>query len=259
MSTQILCILPLFPVFSSPQAFYAQFGRLPKLEDLTDVYNIPDKTDSAYQGKIDVLLWYVDIYLVAVAGLALYGKVDRCYKIMSQAADLQNKKLKVPMVPVEAEAFGWLVFKNCEEKWQVIVPKKAKNARWSIPKFSKNDSSTHQYHNTKWTDPKTGKDQGGGWDTSAYPVSSYIQTVQKIREDDKKNGFPVQKMCLAMICDKHGITDEQRPKKRRRRVDKKPKLAPAQEMNFVLQVKDEFDDTAVDVKVGVDGTERGNL
>ena len=62
-----------------------------------------------------------------------------------------------------------------------------------------------------------------------------------------------------MIREKHGITAEERPKKRRRRGDKKPNLAPAQEMNFVLQVKDEFDDTAVDVNVGVDGTERGNL
>ena len=224
------------------------------------MYNIPDKTDPTYQHKIEKLLWYVDIYLPATAGLGICGKVDRSYKTMGEAVELPNKT-RVPMVPVEAEAFGWLMLENCQEKWKLIVPMKAKNPRWSIPQFSKDDSSTHQYHNTKWTDPKTGKDQGGGWDTSAYPVfSSYIQTIQKIREDDKKNGFPVQKMCLAMIREKHGITAEERPKKRRRRGDKKPKLAPAQEMNFVLQVKDEFDDTAVDVKVGVvDGTERGNL
>ena len=109
------------------------------------MYNIPDKTDPTYQGKIEVLLWYADIYLLAAAGLTLYGKYNCCYKMMSEAVDLPNKKHRVPMVPVEAEAFGWLMFENCQEKWKVIVPMKAKNPRWSIPQFSKDDSSsTHQ-------------------------------------------------------------------------------------------------------------------
>ena len=137
---------------------------------------------------------------------------------------------------------------------------KARNSKWNIPQYSKDNTSTHQYHATKWTDAKTGKDQGGGWDTSAYPVfASYIKTIQAIREADKKKGFPVQKMCLELIQEKHGITAEAERPKKRKRGGKKPKLAPVFEA-FNLQVKDEFADD-IDVKVRVDeqGIERGDM
>ncbi len=232
---------------------------MPKLEDFTDVYNIPDKKDPAYRGKIDVLVWYIDNYVVACAGLNLCNTHTRRYQMMSDPVTLPNDK-KVPMVPVEAEAFGWLMFQNCEAKWSKIVPLKITDPNFKIPPFSKDDTSTHQYHDTKWTDAKTGKDQGGGWDTSAYPVfASYIKTIQAIREADKKKGFPVQKMCLELIQEKYGITAEAERPKKRKRGGKKPKLAPVFEA-FNLQVKDEFADD-IDVKVRVDeqGIERGDM
>ncbi len=234
---------------------------MPTLEDFTDVYNIPEKTDPAYQGKIDVLFWYIDTYLVACAGLYLCSVYNRRYMKMSEAVSLPNGD-RVPVVPVEAEAFGWLMFQNCEAKWGTIVPLKVTDPNFKIPPYSKDNISTHQYHDTKWTDAKTGKDQGGGWDTSAYPVfGSYIETIQAIREADKKKGYPMQKMCLALIQEKHGVTaEDERPKKRRRGGKKKPKLAPAFDTTFNLQVKDEFADD-IDVKVQVDGqgNERGNI
>ncbi len=234
---------------------------MPTLEDFTDVYNIPKKTDPAYQGKIDVLFWYIDTYLVACAGLYLCSAYNRRYMKMSEAVVLPNGD-RVPVVPVEAEAFGWLMLQNCQAKWGTIVPLKVTDPNFKIPPYSKDNISTHQYHDTKWTDAKTGKDQGGGWDTSAYPVfGSYIKTIQAIREADKKKGYPMQKMCLALIQEKHGVTaEDERPKKRRRGGKKKPKLAPAFDTTFNLQVKDEFADD-IDVKVQVDGqgNERGNI
>ena len=162
------------------------------------------------------------------------------------------------MVPVEAEAFGWLMWENCLEKWTIIVPKRAKNPNWKIPQYSKHDeSTTHQYHKTKWTDAKTGNHQGGDWDPASYRVmSSYTTTIQGLHEADKKNRHPIQKMCLSLLQEKYHVT-EKPPAKKRRRGDKKQKLAPVDETNVVLQVKDEFDDMEVEVRVDDQGMKRG--
>ena len=231
---------------------------MPTLEDFTDVYNIPEKEDPSYQGKMDVLLWYIDVYLVACVGQTLYNNTNRFYLLMSSPVVLPNEEDRVPMVPVEAEAFGWLMLENCLEKWMIIVPTKAKNPNWKIPQYSKNDESTHKYYKTKWTDAKTGKDQGGGWDPASYRVlASYMTTIQNMREADKKNGHPIQKMCLSLLQEKYGVT-EKPPAKKRRRGDKKQKLAPVDETNFVLQVKDEFDDhMEVEVRVDDQGMKHG--
>ena len=64
---------------------------MPTVEDFTDVYNIPDKEDPSYQGKMDVLLWYIDVYLVACVGQNLYNTTNCFYLLMSSPVLLASK------------------------------------------------------------------------------------------------------------------------------------------------------------------------
>ena len=69
---------------------------------------------------------------------------------------------KVPHITQESEAFGLLTIKNAYKKWEAVIPKKIEDSDWVVPKYDKDDVSTHRYHDTLWSDGRNGQVKGGG-------------------------------------------------------------------------------------------------
>ena len=187
------------------------------LEDMKTVYDLPPDDDPKYDEKKRILLWYFDIYLPAATGKEAYGPTVRYYKRSTKGCKVAGEGMAV--IPQEVEAFGLLLFENCLPKWKHICPKKAEDPTWSVSQLDRNDKANEKYHETKWTDGKTGQVQGGGWSQEGYDAfNSYIMHISKIREEDKKNQWAVHELALQLMRDEHGITDTKKsaPKKRKK-------------------------------------------
>lgn len=111
-------------------------------------------------------LWYVDVWLPAVADYTCYNPDIRWYQKMYEPITVKGDQYAA--VSIQSESFGWLLYENCYEKWLHIVPQKAKDRKWKAPKYNKDDEDTHKYHLCKWSDCRTGQVKGGGWKPGAY-------------------------------------------------------------------------------------------
>lgn len=221
---------------------------MPTVDDLKTVYNLPPSTDDTYEEKKAVLLWYFDVYLPAAAGNDVYGPTVRYYKRSTKAIKVGGKVM--PVITLQVEAFGLLVFENCLPKWTHICPKKAQDGGWSIPTRSKNKPENEKYWVTKWTDGKTGQIQGGGWTQDGYDeFSAYVKHVSEVRSKDKEHGWAVHELALQLMREEHGITETNlaAPKKRKR--GGKVALAPLKEIGPSWEMPDVEDTFSVGSEV----------
>ena len=79
-----------------------------------------------------------------------------------------NERLRGPMVTISSEAFALVLVKNCWDKWTHIIPKKAENSRWEIPKYDAKKEETHKCHSALWSDGRNGQKKGQGWTSEGY-------------------------------------------------------------------------------------------
>ena len=186
---------------------------------MKNVHDLPPDTDAKYEEKKAILLWYYDVYLPAAAGKEAYGPTVRYYKRSTKACKVGG--IRMPIIPLEVEAFGLLVFQNCFPKWQHMCPMEAKDSSWKVTKLDKNDKANAKYFVTEWTDGKTGQIQGGGWTQEGYNAfSDLISHVDKGRAADKANKWAVHELALELMRNEHGITDTSPPSKKRKRSGK---------------------------------------
>jgi hypothetical protein len=127
--------------------------------DVADEQTPADREDAtagaAYSHKINVLTWYIDHYLPNVAGIEYFRLHIRPFKFMTDLGAIVEGKNKV-FVTITSEAFGLLVFENCRNKWLADLEyKKIHGARANVPKYVKDDPSTHKYVN-KWSSSNAG-------------------------------------------------------------------------------------------------------
>ena len=209
------------------------------------MYELPeDENSDRYQMKKEILLWYFDEYLVACTGKKLYGPETRYYNRATKTIQRDGKNALI--VPLKAEALGQAMFENCEDKWKEICPHKAKNPKWKIPNYSSKDPSTHKYHKTKWSNPATAKERGGGWTDEGYAAfNTYMKKIQQIRKRDKEDGWRMYNLGLEMMRDKHGITansptEEVAAKSKKKKGNKKRKVAALEAGINCEEVEDEF-------------------
>lgn len=162
--------------------------------------------------KKDLYLWYFDRYLPIAAGRDYYNKDHRHYKLLTDKTPACGKM--VPCVSKTSEAFGLVMLDNCRNKW-INVFKWKDDKKGAIPTKGE-DSKQFQ---AKYTNSKGGQVKFGGWSDLGYEAfESYKKTVAKVRETDKKEGNPAQKLALKLMKIHHGIDlDQTVPKKKRKR------------------------------------------
>ena len=87
-------------------------------------------TRITYKEKLALLLWYVDVYLPAVAG-DNYGCHRRQYKMAIERIEIRGKQRV--LVESMIEAYGWLLLDNCYSKWKAYFEAYSANSKFKIP------------------------------------------------------------------------------------------------------------------------------
>ena len=117
------------------------------------------------QRKEAILLFYVDAFLAAAAGLEHWGPERRHKHLITDMIEVEmdpSGKAKV-MVTVTSEAFGLVVYENCRDLWIATWKYKAQFGKGAkIPKYDKNNKDTHPFK-TKFTNSHCGQVLCGGW------------------------------------------------------------------------------------------------
>ena len=161
------------------------------------------KTDKAnYDNKTKMLSWYASEYLPMAVGVDTWGPTQKCNKLMTDKVMLQEDNSGKPkvLVPVTSEAFGQVMFKNCRKKWIAVWKyKRAHGVKAKLPKYDKEDQTTHDYEGL-WSNPRSGQVEGGGWHSDGLEyLNERMQVISAMREADKENDYVKMKLARALI------------------------------------------------------------
>ena len=84
-----------------------------------------------------------------------------------------------------------------------ILPRRIKDDKWKLPKWSRTDASTHKHHVTKWSDSRNGQVKDGGWGPGAFSaMNEHIQFIAKRRVDDHESGVKNTTLPLNLCAEK---------------------------------------------------------
>ena len=158
----------------------------------------------------------------AMVGNAYWGAEDKKYHHMLDKMDVGGKM--VARCPAKSEAMGRVIYSNCHEKWEIIILQMAHDSDWRVPTYSKNDSDTHKWHKTKWSEAHSGKVEGAGWQPGAYTAfNEAVKDIINFRAEDKKQGFKMIKFCKKVVRAKYKVVEKVATGKRKRKSDKPEK------------------------------------
>ena len=175
---------------------------------------------SDFTAEEQLLLWHTDEFLPYAAGHEHFGPTIRQYQMAVDKKTLQDgTQDPLPNVTIPCEAFALTMYENCLDKWEAIFQCRDLNG-WGkgteLPKYDKNDPTHHKLHKNQWSDSKKGK--GSGWDPKAGQVfKQCCKHIQKMRKDDRENGWKKCNNALQLVCAHHNVTEETYSKKRRRK------------------------------------------
>ena len=204
---------------------------MPPIEYFNAPYTVPESTASDAKLRKDFAVWYWSTFLPAAAGVEFYPKELVNYRMpihpLKMVPGFEKTDLKGTMVTLSSEAFGLVLVKNCWDKWTEIVPEKARDDKWPIPKWNKEDDTTHKYHCTLWSDGRNGQKKGQGWTPEGYEaLNKAMEDMQKFRTQQKTAKWAQYKAVLKLVRTKNEIPageKEPQPKgKKRKRVAAAP-------------------------------------
>ena len=225
---------------------------MPPAEYFNAPYTIPNASAADAKLRTDFIVWYWCNFLPAAAGVEFYPKDLVNYRLPIQPLKMvpgfEKTQIKGPMLTVSCEAFGLVLVRNCWDKWVEIVPQKAKDDKWPIPKFNKDDEDSHKYHKTLWSDGRNGQKKGQGWTPEGYEaLNAQMDTLQKFRAQQKQARWAQLKAVLRLVRTANKIPDEEKDppskgKKRKRSTDPLPVYA-----KITIEEEDDEWDEAEDV------------
>lgn len=198
-------------------------GHLPTVEEIETVWDLPErpippvrgpiadleeaqaqyKADlEVFKSKEKILTWYATDYLSMAVGVESWGNPQKCTSLMTDLAMVQEDvsgKEKV-LVPVTSEAFGQVMYKNCRRKWIAVWNyRKTHGPKAKIPKYSKEDQSTHKFEGL-WSNPRSGQVEGGGWNSDGLEyLMARMEAIKDVREADKVNDYAKMKHVRSLI------------------------------------------------------------
>lgn len=201
---------------------------MPTIAEIESVWDVPlllsdtasEQEKAYFTKKVRILTWWVDDFLEKVVGLEYWGPDKRPFHLMTDKVTLENidylGQNKV-LVSITSEAFAYVVYKNCRDKWiadfgyikSAGTTKSGKKP--TVPKFNKDDPDTHKHQNL-WSNSRTGAVAGGGWheDAMIY-LNEMIEKVQKFREVQATDGNELYLMAQNLIkaANEINLTDGQ--------------------------------------------------
>ena len=190
------------------------------MEEIKDVWNLPDKSDKTYAYKLELLVWYVGKLLPYCVGNEWLPTSHLHYKTIVDPVQVEigNKDAKkVPAASATSEAMAWVIYENCFDKWVLICNERSKDHTWKVPKYNKSNRETHKWHKTKWSDPNGGKAALAGWKPAAHgALKEAKRAIMTIRRNDAENKFQLMKLVLRTIREQEGITATEPGNKRKR-------------------------------------------
>ena len=195
-------------------------GKLPTVEDIETIWELPEKPTEPVPGnneadfeaamanykvdfeffnkKMKLLTWCATDYLSMAVGVETWGLTQKCTKLLTDKVKLEddNSGKEKVLVTVTSEAFGQVMFKNCRKKWLAVWKyKKAHGAKAKVPKYDKDDITTHDYEGL-WSNPRSGQVEGGGWNMDGLQcLMDRMQAISAVRAADQENGYA--KMIIA--------------------------------------------------------------
>jgi hypothetical protein len=182
------------------------------------VYRLPREDDKDVEKRTEFLVFYMDDWLVRVAGHENYKPEIRHYRMPVQTMEVAGETKKAQHISKESEGHGIVILKNCYSKWKVTIPQKLANSEWKVPEYNALDPNTHKYHQTRWSDGRNGQVKGGGWAPEAYDeLSTQISRINAFRKEDKSNGWIVHRKMLEILRKANNVTEKEPTRKRKRR------------------------------------------
>ena len=163
------------------------------------------------QGCIDLLIWYWEEWLPAVAGVEFWGVNTRLEKLPVDKILLGEKK--IVLINGATEGFGLLQYENSRDRWLQTFEWKDHNKGKRPPQYNRKKPETHIFK-SKWSDDQQGK--GSGWANEAYEVFVRRQNeIKAFRAEEAKNGNPRMKFARKLVCEKNNVGVDATPKPRR--------------------------------------------
>lgn len=163
-----------------------------------------------YEHALTKLTWYLNSYLPNTVGLQFWGPNIRPFCLMTDTKVVEGDpsgKKKV-LVTKTSEAFAHLLWANSRDKWLADFILKAANKKAKIPKYNKDNPSTHKHQN-KWSNSRTGQIQGGGWNKEALIFfNESIDKISEWREAQEQLGYPCYRMGRELIKAAEGVALE---------------------------------------------------
>ena len=222
--------------------------RLPTVEEFEGVFqDLPDESDPSYRFLLQVRLWFMSDYLPMAAGNDWYGnetiflynhpcstvtvngkKEPRVTRVSLMRSRFDGQECLLTVLFAchtfiqDSEAFAFLVYRNCIEKWTHLCPAKLDNPKFTPPVYDKNDESAHKWHMSSYTDSRAGQVKSGGWSPEGLAeCDRQRKLVHARRKADSKNHFALYKRLHELLRSSRGITGKAPPLKKKAKRNKK--------------------------------------
>ena len=173
---------------------------------------------AAYNWKIVVLTWYLDIWLPMVVGVDFFGPSIRpCALMVDKFKDPNDGNKEKVCVTVTSEAYDLIQLENSRDKWAAVCAyKDEKGWKKTLPSHNEKKPATHQFK-SKWSDAKSG--QQCCWDPVDFAAFKQRKaSIKKIRGEQAEKDNGSFKFCQNLIKEARELEEEgqKRPAKRAR-------------------------------------------
>ena len=154
---------------------------------------------------------YHNVLLPCVAGASSYWREGVRLNQTITEAKLGN----VECVPPGSEAMTLLIFENSRQRWAKIWKEENSDCgrkEFKVPKSQKDDQAKQlaKQFATKYTSSTVGNAKYGGWSNEGRQRYAHLKTqIERAREQDKANGFQVEKLYLKWTLESLGKGDHQ--------------------------------------------------
>jgi hypothetical protein len=180
---------------------------VPSIEQILDCATREQYLDQTEEGK-KLFAYYWDVLLMKVVGKKHWDKPFRHYKTIGEAVHADRQDDAACITP-GTEAFLYLLFENCEQKWIHLANEKI---------LGKKHDPTHVNCKVPFVDKDAGQQKWGGW--SALGRKRYVELKGKIKDARAQDHVKVlEENCLERLRIEHDIVkrDEGRKCKGKKR------------------------------------------